>query len=299
MTDRDDQKIVLDFQCSRVPLTERSSSRMNSFRRLLVLFLFTLSLYFICFIRNQLRFEQFLDSLFISFNDFPPTYARALNDSVSRSTQVEFNYSVFSENNSSSSYSSKIPRIIHFIWFKNLYETHSEISDIPASGSNTPDLCRKYNPDFTINIWNTTAAHDFFEAEYAWFLPTYDAYIHPIQRVDALKYFLLWHYGGVYMDLDISCRRALDPLLAFPAWFPRASPLGVNNDLMATVARHPIMGKMTESLQSRNKRLLFPYLTVFWSTGPRFTSDMLMAWFREHILGGSVVRASSKQNAGK
>jgi mannosyltransferase OCH1-like enzyme len=101
------------------------------------------------------------------------------------------------------------------------------------------------------------------------------------------------------MDLDVSCRRALDPLLAFPAWFPRASPLGVNNDLMASAARHPVMGKMTASLRSRNQWLIFPYLTVFWSTGPKFTSDMLMAWFREEILGGSVVRASSKIDAGK
>jgi mannosyltransferase OCH1-like enzyme len=218
---------------------------------------------------------------------------------VAKRGQPEFDYSLFSEGNSSSPYSSKIPRIIHFIWFKNLYNDHNAASDIPSSGSNTPDLCRKYNPDFKINIWNTTAAQEFFETEYEWFLPTYNAYTHPIQRVDALKYFLLWHYGGVYMDLDVSCRRALDPLLTFPAWFPRASPLGINNDLMATMARHPIMGKMTASLQSRNKWLIFPYLTVFWSTGPKFASDMLMSWFMEEIRGGKVERASSKIDAGE
>jgi mannosyltransferase OCH1-like enzyme len=271
---------------------------MNYFRRLLGLSLFTLFIYLIYLIRNQFLFERFLDSSFISFNDFPPSYANALNESTLNHTQLEFDYSLFSKN-SSSSYSSKIPRIIHFIWFKDLYESHDGISDIPSSGSNTPELCRKYNPDFEINIWNTTAAQTFFESEYAWFLPIYHSYTHPIQRVDALKYFLLWHYGGVYMDLDVSCRRALDPLLAFPAWFPRASPLGVNNDLMASAARHPVMGKMTASLRSRNQWLIFPYLTVFWSTGPKFTSDMLMAWFREEILGGSVVRASSKIDAGK
>jgi mannosyltransferase OCH1-like enzyme len=270
---------------------------MNYFRRLFALSLFTVFIYLIYLIRNQFLFERFLDSSFISFNDFPPSYSNALKESVSNHTQLEFDYSLFSKNNSSSSYSSKIPRIIHFIWFKDLYASHD--GDIPSSGSNTPDLCRKYNPDFEINIWNTSAAQNFFETEHAWFVPTYHAYTHPIQRVDALKYFLLWHYGGVYMDLDISCRRALDPLLAFPAWFPRASPLGVNNDLMATAARHPIMGKMTASLRSRNKWLIFPYLTVFWSTGPKFTSDMLMAWFREEILGGSVVRTGCKRDAGK
>jgi hypothetical protein len=56
---------------------------------------------------------------------------------------------------------------------------------------------------------------------------------------------------------------------------------------------------MTANLQSRNKWLIFPYLTVFWSTGPKFASDMLMAWFMEEILGGKVERASSKIDAGK
>jgi mannosyltransferase OCH1-like enzyme len=218
---------------------------------------------------------------------------------VLNNTKLDFDYSLLSQNDNSSLNSSKIPRIIHFIWFKDLYDSHDRPSDIPASGSNAPDLCREYNPDFTINIWNATAARNFFQTEYVWFLPIYDAYVHPIQRVDALKYFLLWHYGGVYMDLDISCRRPLDPLLPFPAWFPRASPLGINNDLMATRARHPIMEKMTASLQSRNKWLIFPYLTIFWSTGPKFASDMLMTWFMEQLHHGGLVRASNKGDAGE
>ena len=230
---------------------------------------------------------------------FPVSYAKALNESVAEHRDIKFDYSLFSKNDSSPSYSPKIPRIIHFIWFKNLYSSENRASDIPTSGSNAPELCRKYNPDYEIHVWNATAARDLFEAEYAWFLPTYDSYAHPIQRVDAFKYFLLWHYGGVYMDLDISCRRALDPLLEFPAWFPRASPLGVNNDLMASAARHPLMEKMTKSLKSRNKWLFFSYVTVFWSTGPKFTSDIFMAWFNDQILGGRLVRAARKIDAGK
>lgn len=38
--------------------------------------------------------------------------------------------------------------------------------------------------------------------EYPWFLDTYDGYPNPVQRVDALKYFLMLHYGGVYIDMD-------------------------------------------------------------------------------------------------
>jgi mannosyltransferase OCH1-like enzyme len=287
-------------QLFSVRLTRRNSEMIrstNRFRSLVKLSLLALIFYFLYLVRNQVLFESFLESSYISFSDFPPTYADALKNSVLNHTDLEFDYSIFRHDGSESSSSVEIPRIIHFIWFKGLYDSHDRPSDIPASGSNAPELCRNHNPNYTINVWNATAARNLLETNYGWFLPTYDSYKYPIQRVDALKYFLLWHYGGVYMDLDIACRRPLDPLLAFPAWFPRASPLGVNNDLMASAAGHPIIGKMTSSLQSRNKWLVFTYLTVFWSTGPQFTSDMVRAWFREKIHGEGLVRGPSKREA--
>ncbi|KAL7939176.1 hypothetical protein V8C35DRAFT_285916 [Trichoderma chlorosporum] len=81
------------------------------------------------------------------------------------------------------------------------------------------------------------------------------------------------------MDLDISCRRPLQPLLEFAAWFPRAQPLGVGNDLMAARRHHPVMGELVQQLIPYNLNLLFPYLTIFYSTGPQFTSSVLQSWF--------------------
>ena len=36
---------------------------------------------------------------------------------------------------------------------------------------------------------------------------------------------------------------------------------------------------MIHALKRRDKNLLFPYLTIFWSTGPQFTSDILKSWW--------------------
>ncbi|PSN63465.1 hypothetical protein BS50DRAFT_679730 [Corynespora cassiicola Philippines] len=239
----------------------------------------------------QHSFQKFLGTLNIGFDDFPLEYARALNESVSNGQQpTDFNYtSVYPQ--------TKIPRTIHYIWFKNLYESYEGHTKIPSMGSRSPEICREHNPDYEIRMWNASSAREFFETEYKWFLPTYDGYRYPIQRIDALKYFVLWHYGGVYMDLDIACRRPLDPLLAFPAWFPEASPLGVNNDLMASAPRHPILRRMTEGLVSHNWNLLFPYLTIFWTTGPQFTSDILREWYGE-FGGRDLTVPFHKQNAG-
>lgn len=228
-------------------------------------------------IRSQHTFQRALRDFSLSFDDFPIPYASALNASRTQGEPLlDFDYN-------STFPSPLIPRTIHFIHFADLYRRHDGTPSLPTTArSHAPELCRKFNPSFEIRIWNQTQAHAFIKTEYPWFTPTYDAYKHPIQRVDALKYFVLYHFGGVYMDLDVACRRPLEPLLQFPAWFPEASPLGVNNDLMASMPRHSIFLEMTSALSRRNRSLLFPYLTIFWSTGPQFASDVLCGWWWRH-----------------
>ncbi|KAF1938622.1 hypothetical protein EJ02DRAFT_409979 [Clathrospora elynae] len=259
-------------------------------RRRLFILIFALAalLYFLYRVAHQYAFETYLDTLNITFDDFPPEYAKVLNDSVARGQQPEdFDYAAtFTE--------TQIPRLIHYIWFKDLYATREGATQIPSVGSRSPELCRQFNPGYEIRMWNATSAREFLAAEYAWFLPTYDGYRYPIQRIDALKYFVLWHFGGVYMDLDIACRRSLDPLLGFPAWFPEASPLGVNNDLMASRKGHSILREMTEGLITHNRNYLSPYLTIFWTTGPSFTSQMLQEWYEKCGRGGCSGRSGNK-----
>ncbi len=73
-------------------------------------------------------------------------------------------------------------------------------------------------------LWTEKASRDFIELEYPWFLKTYDRYSFPVQRVDAVRYFLLLHYGGIYIDLDNV--RASDPILYFVPRLGDPSPLG-------------------------------------------------------------------------
>lgn len=252
------------------------STRLRPITRLFRLIVLGFLLYIIYFISLERSFQKHLAHSRIAFDDFPLEYVQALNSSRAEGLEPsDFDYnSTFS--------STPMPRLIHFIWFQNLYEVREGNTQIPSVGSRAPELCRKHNPDFEIRMWNSTDARTFLTKHYPWFMETYDGYRYPIQRIDALKYFILYHYGGIYMDLDISCRRPLDPLLTFDAWFPEASPLGVNNDLMATRPRHPIFAAMTTELQRNDINLLFPYLTIFWTTGPRYASNILKKWYLNH-----------------
>ena len=53
----------------------------------------------------------------------------------------------------------------------------------------------------------------FLEAYYPWFLPVYRSYEIPVNRNDAVRYFYLYHFGGVYLDFDVGCLKSLEPLL--------------------------------------------------------------------------------------
>lgn len=237
---------------------------MNRFTRLFRIALLILLIFVFYFAYDRWRYERLLNSLYITSDDFPADYAEAMKTQPNDgSFYEEYNYA--EKFNTAALEETVIPPIIHFIWFANLYEDTKGVTSIPSMGSHAPERCQKVNPDFTVNVWNASAGRNLLEEHYDWFLETYDNYPHPIQRVDAIKYFVLHHYGGFYLDLDITCRRSLTPLRPFPAWVPRASPQGVNNDALAFAKGHEAMDKFLWTLRRRARSLLFPYLTIFWS----------------------------------
>lgn len=71
-------------------------------------------------------------------------------------------------------------------------------------------------------LWTDSSSRQFVAENYPWFLDTFDSYRYNIQRADAIRYFVLYHYGGVYIDLDIGCLKPVDPLLVYPVVLPRA-----------------------------------------------------------------------------
>jgi hypothetical protein len=86
---------------------------------------------------------------------------------------------------------------------------------------------------------------------------------------------VLHKYGGVYLDLDIGCRKPVDPLLNFPALLPVTKPVGVSNDLMFSEPASPFMDAVIHNLMAFDHQYLSAYPTVMFSTGPMFVSAML------------------------
>ncbi|BDD61816.1 hypothetical protein MPDQ_006247 [Monascus purpureus] len=165
-----------------------------------------------------------------------------------------------------------IPKIIH-----QTYKNES----IPEVWREAQQSCIDLHPDYEYILWTDEKSRKFIAEEYPWFLETFDSYKYPIQRADSIRYFVLAHYGGTYIDLDDGCNRRLDPLLAYPAWLRRTAPTGISNDAMGAVPQHPFFLRVIEALQSYNRHWLLPYVTVMYSTGPLFLSVIWKQYMQE------------------
>lgn len=102
----------------------------------------------------------------------------------------------------------------------------------------------------TYILWTDETSHQFIAEHYSWFLPTFEAYPYNIQRADVIRYFVLHRYGGVYMDLDMGCRRPVNPLLHFPVILPVTNPVGISNDLIFSEPNHPFMDAVIHNLMA-------------------------------------------------
>ena len=165
--------------------------------------------------------------------------------------------------------SSGIPRLLHRTW---------KDADIPTEWQRGFNSCQQANLDFQVCLWTDEELLQFISSEYPAFLPTYLQFPYPIQRVDAARYFLIYHYGGVYMDLDITCKVPFKEILAnrsitVGVMLAEAEPSGVVGDFLAAKPRHPFMRHVTSGLSAPSNWFLIPYMEIMLSTGPWFLSQ--------------------------
>lgn len=178
-----------------------------------------------------------------------------------------------------------VPKIIHQTW---------KDKDIPEKWRAAQKSCIDLHPDFEYRLWTDEESLRFIELEFPWFLPTYLAYPYVIQRVDAIRYFILYHHGGVYIDLDMGCRKRVDPLLAAPFTAPLTHPVGISNDVMAAAPGAAFMHAAVHALRGWNLWLVIKYVQVMFTTGPMFLTVLL-----SHFPDLAAVAVISKADYGK
>ncbi|KAG5931286.1 hypothetical protein E4U60_006217 [Claviceps pazoutovae] len=133
--------------------------------------------------------------------------------------------------------------------------------------------CVDIHPGWESHIWTDENASKFVAEKFPELKHLWDNYKYPVERIDALRYMLLYAYGGVILDMDLKCKRALGPLRRFSFVAPEAHPTGFSIGFMMASKGNGFVGDIVRNLTVYNKQWLgLPYATVMFSTGCHFAS---------------------------
>lgn len=96
----------------------------------------------------------------------------------------------------------QIPKVIHYCWFGG--------NPLPELAKKCIASWRKYLPDYEIKEWNEQNfdVNQVMFTEEAYKLKNY-AYVS-----DYVRFWVLYHYGGIYFDTDVEVIRPLDDIIA-------------------------------------------------------------------------------------
>ena len=161
-----------------------------------------------------------------------------------------------------------IPKIIHHICPKDKARWHDTWAPCLESWY-------KYfpEPEYKHMFWYDTELEEIVKSDYPWFLDVFRNYNVNIKRIDMVRPFFLYKYGGIYADMDYMCfKNFYDQLPADKVSTPE-SPYKENehiqNALLASPPRHNFwLLIMDEAYKNKDK----PH--VFNATGPRLYSDV-------------------------
>ncbi|OAQ71882.1 glycosyltransferase family 32 protein [Purpureocillium lilacinum] len=160
-----------------------------------------------------------------------------------------------------------VPPILHHIDFG---QPSRQWDDIWGTAVQS---CIDLHPGWETHTWTEKKAVQFVAEKYPDLLETWENYPYLIERVDALRYMVLYEYGGVVLDMDLKCKRALGPLRRFQFVAVEAQPTGFSIGFMMAKRHNTFVSDILRNLNVYDRQWLgLPYPTVMFSTGCHFAS---------------------------
>lgn len=142
----------------------------------------------------------------------------------------------------------KIPKIIHQIWIGN--------REIPQKLQKYQQTWLQQNPGWEYKLWTNEEVKKYtFAIAELKFL--FDQALTMGERVDVLRYDILYQYGGIYADLDCICLKSFDVFaycydfftgICQPAFASMEPAIMLQNCLVGTKPKHPIIKKLSSLL---------------------------------------------------
>lgn len=104
-----------------------------------------------------------------------------------------------------------VPKIIHQLWKDN---------NIPEHLLMMQKSVKNNHQDYKYMFWTDSTLDDFIKKYYPGIWDFYDSGLeYIIQKIDFIRLLLIYHYGGVYLDLDSLAVKNTDSILKYPCSF--------------------------------------------------------------------------------
>jgi mannosyltransferase OCH1-like enzyme len=143
-----------------------------------------------------------------------------------------------------------IPKIIHQTWKNAVIPEH--LNDYVQSW-------KTLHPEWEYILWTDEMNRDFINLNFPKFLKVYDNYPTAIQKVDAVRYFILEKMGGLFVDLDFECKKYIAPLLENASFVAGLEPTEhaqthkkeyiISNAFMAGISGHKFLHWICHALE--------------------------------------------------
>ena len=181
-----------------------------------------------------------------------------------------------------------IPKIIHQTW-KTL--------DVPDEWKDAVESCKNKHKEYNHIIWSHEMMENFVKTEYPDFYDVYMSYTYDIQRCDAFRYLVLYKYGGIYLDMDIICKKKLDSLLEYDLVLTNSHKFDFilikslnimsqyTNSFFMVIPNHPFIKFCIDNLPDyvNSYKYFGKHLHVMNSTGPRFLTNMVKQYGEKNM----------------
>ena len=177
-----------------------------------------------------------------------------------------------------------IPKIIHQIYF-NLH--NKNIEDIPLFKKSSHKI-QELHPDYEYILWTEDKCDELVKEKLPEYYTFYKSMRYDIQRIDYMRFVLLYLYGGIYCDLDLIPIQKMDRVLNQPFFTNTIRGLVpthcefVQNDFMGSVKGYKLWDILLSFCEHNynKKDSINVYKTwtarfVLHTTGPRYLSKVL------------------------